>query len=447
MSQKKIGFFTVIALVIGSQIGSGAFVAPAVMAPFGVLTFFGWILAGCGAISIALVFSKLCSLMPKTGGPHVYAGAAFGTTISFFVGWTYWVISWVSSIAVIQACVGYLLPVIGDHGSQVTLLIEVSLLLLISLLNLQGVQIAGAAEMLMTIMKMIPLVVVPLLSLHVFDIQNFIGTTEFVHNGSIVVNLGRVVMLAMWGFIGIELATTPAESVHNPQKTIPRAIVMGTTIVALVYLLNSIALFGGIPRNELANSSAPYADFVERNFGTAYGTFISIMTSIVCMGTLHAWILSAGQVGFGIARDRLFPKIFGIQNSAGAPIFSIIISAIFSIPLLYMTYKPSIASQVRLVMDFSVTAFLFVYVVCILALIKILIQRKSLKLVHTTYSSVALAFCGWMLCSTNWNVLLTALSFVVVGIPIYLWEVFADRDSALFFKRANIRDIQVQNKV
>lgn len=431
MPHKKLGFWGVIALVIGSQIGSGAFISPAVMAPFGVLAFVGWIFAGCGAISIALVFSQLCSLMPETGGPHVYTRAAFGNTVSFFVGWTYWVVSWVSSVAVIKACIGYLMPVIGDHGQFITLCLEILLLIAISWLNLQGVHVAGNAEIFMTIMKMIPLVIIPILSLGIFDIRNFLGTQEFAQDHSITV-LGRVVMLAMWGFIGIELATTPADSVKNPQYTIPRAIVLGTTTVAMIYLLNNIAIFGGVPYVELARSAAPYTDFVERNFGGQWGTIISLVTSVVCIGTLHAWVLSAGQVGLGIARDRLLPKIFGAQNNKGAPIFSILASAICSIPLLILTYNPNIAVQVQLVMDFSVTAFLFVYVVCIISLLKILKQHKMLQPIKITYCGIALLFCIWMLCSINIGVILIASSFVVTGVPVYFFQVYRDKESALF---------------
>src|SRR5580704_3865971 len=106
MSQ-KIGFWAVFALVAGSQIGSGVFMQPASLAPFGLYGLFGWLISGAGAIALALVFAWLCANFPKTGGPCVYMQEAFGPVVGYFTGWTYWVISWVSTTVLFVAAVGY----------------------------------------------------------------------------------------------------------------------------------------------------------------------------------------------------------------------------------------------------------------------------------------------------------------------------------------------------
>lgn len=72
LMSNKIGFWSVFAMVTGSQIGTGVFMLPASLAPYGGFSLLGWIISGCGAIALALVFGKLCSYYPKTGGPHVY---------------------------------------------------------------------------------------------------------------------------------------------------------------------------------------------------------------------------------------------------------------------------------------------------------------------------------------------------------------------------------------
>jgi basic amino acid/polyamine antiporter, APA family len=422
----KIGFWTVLSLVIGSQIGSGIFISPTILAPYGALAFVGLILGGVGAISIALVFAKLCSILPKTGGPHVYVANAFGKTASFFTGWTYWVISWVSSIAIVKASIGYLVPIIGDHGSAVTLSLEISLLCFISYLNLRGLYIAGLAELFMTIIKIIPLVLVPIAAIYVFDANNFMGLKQLPNSISDCFsgNLGKTVIFAMWGFIGIETATTPADSVHKPAHTIPRAIIIGTLLVALVYLFNTIAVFGGIPQNILANSATPYADFARLNFGGNWNIIISLTASIVCIGTLHAWVLSAAQVSLGISRDGLMPEIFSKQNEFGAPPFGIICSVLGSIPLLIMTYSPNLAQQITLLIDLSVATFLFVYIACILAFFKIMSQRKNLTLLSFLYGFVAFFFCCWMLSSQDLMTLVKAFCFVLSGIPIFIWQCY-----------------------
>ncbi|MFT4327493.1 MAG: amino acid permease, partial [Wolbachia pipientis] len=106
----KIGFLAIFALVISSQIGSGIFMLPISLAPYGAYSLISWVISGFGAISLALVFASLCAKFPETGGPHIYVKHAFGSTAAFFVGWTYWVSSWVSSTAVTIASIGYLAP-------------------------------------------------------------------------------------------------------------------------------------------------------------------------------------------------------------------------------------------------------------------------------------------------------------------------------------------------
>ncbi|NBX72029.1 amino acid permease, partial [bacterium] len=168
----KIGFWSVFAIVTGSQIGSGIFILPATLAPYGVFSVLGWLISGLGAVALALVFGQLCAKFPKTGGPHVYVKEAFGSTASFFTGWTYWVISWVSTTAVIVASIGYLTPILGPQSAFSNLMMELVLLFSITMLNCKGVKTAGSAEFFLTCIKVIPLFIIPLIALFYFDSTN-----------------------------------------------------------------------------------------------------------------------------------------------------------------------------------------------------------------------------------------------------------------------------------
>lgn len=203
---KKIGFWSVFAIVIGSQIGSGIFMLPASLAPYGKMSILGWLISAFGAICLALVFSGLCQRYPKTGGPHAYIKEVFGHSASFFTGWTYWIISWVSTTAVIIASVSYLSPFIGAQSPFVYLTLEILLLISISLLNLKGLKAAGSAEFVLTLLKILPLLILPLVAIWHFNGQNMVSapTTESMPLSSI---LAKVTLLTLWGFIGLETAT------------------------------------------------------------------------------------------------------------------------------------------------------------------------------------------------------------------------------------------------
>lgn len=428
MSQisRKIGFWSIFALVTGSQIGSGVFMLPASLAPFGLYALVGWIISGIGAIALALVFARLCSWFPKTGGPHVYVKEAFGSAVGFFTGWTYWVISWVSTTVVIIASVGYLTPLIGVHSSMVNVILEIALLLFITLLNFRGVSAAGRVEFLLTILKIIPLCIIPLLALFYIDINNF-SVDATVASLPISQLLSRVTLLTLWGFIGLESATTPAESVENPSKTIPLAIVAGTICVALLYLVNSLAILGIIPGAQLMHSNAPYADVSRFIFGGNWHLVISVIASIICIGTLNAWTLTSGQISLGLAQDGLMPALFGRKNKYDAPFWGLAISCMGIILLLILTANKSLASQVLTIIDFSVTAFLFVYALCCVAFFKILLQKKENfkdKIVSMLYVSAAFAFCSWVIYETPVSIILIASLFTVSGLPFYLYFCF-----------------------
>lgn len=161
----KIGFWAIFALVISSQIGSGIFMLPISLAPYGMYSLISWIISGLGAISLALVFASLCAKFPETGGPHVYVKHAFGPAAAFFVGWTYWVISWVSTTAVIVVGVGYLTPFFHEDIQNVHLFLEMLLLTIITLINFRGVATAGRVEFLLTVIKISVLLVIPIAAL------------------------------------------------------------------------------------------------------------------------------------------------------------------------------------------------------------------------------------------------------------------------------------------
>lgn len=419
---QKLGFWAVFALVTGSQIGSGIFMLPSALAPYGKFSIIGWLIAGAGAILLALVFAQLCAWFPKTGGPHVYVQHAFGNSAAFFTGWTYWVISWISTAVVVIAAIGYLTPLLGIQSLVLNLILEILLLVSITYLNLQGAAVAGKAEFFLTLLKIIPLIIIPFFALFFFNASNLAPQTGLTFTESIPL-LGRVVLLTLWGFIGLESATTPAQSVYNPSKTIPKAIVTGTLCVALIYLINSIAIMGIIPFDILAKSAAPYAAAVKIMVGGNWHLLISLIACLICVGTLNAWVLTSGQIALGLANDALVPSIFGKTNNAGAPVIPLLISCLGTIPLLVATINHGLAAQVLTIIDFSVTAFLFVYAICCSAFLKIVMQKRQLLThwwIHFLYGMLALLFCGWIIYNTPLRALLIASFFCLSGIPLYI---------------------------
>lgn len=419
MSQ-KIGFWAVFALVTGSQIGSGVFMQPASLAPFGFYSLVGWLISGGAAIALALVFSWLCAHFPKSGGPSVYVQEAFGPTLGFFTGWTYWVISWVSTSVLFVASIGYLSPLLGNPSAFVRLGLELSLLFFLTWLNLRGVIAAGRAEFVLSLLKVIPLIVMPILALTHFDGKMFMEDPSKVSE-SLSGTLSAVAMLTLWGFIGLESVTAAAGAVENPKKTIPRAIILGTSCVAILYFFNSLAIMGLIPGSVLATSKAPYADAAQTIFGGNWYLVVSGIAAVVCVGTANAWTLSSGQASLGLAEEGLLPKMFAKTNKNGAPHVGLLTSCFGIAPILVMTANENLVAQINTIIDFSVTAFLFVYLLCVLSFFKHVRKFSENSILYKVCALISAAFCFWVIMETSWYTIAIASLFSATGIPVYFY--------------------------
>jgi APA family basic amino acid/polyamine antiporter len=406
------------AIVFGSQIGSGIFVLPASLAPYGIYSIWGWIAAGIAAILLAFVFADLCSRYPHTGGPHAYILEIFGKIPAFFLGWGYWLVSWISSTVVIISCVAYLHPLIDTGLSPLgSLLLELVLLTTIVAVNCRSVELAGHFEFILMFIKFIPFAIVPLLVFGEFDIANFeiARQNAALSPFELMVN---VVSLCIWGFIGVECGTTPAGMVKNPSKTIPRAIILGTCAVAIIYIVNSAAVMGVIPGKILATSEAPFIDAITVVVGDnpLIWKTLSLIASMICVGTLNAWILASAQVSLGLAQDQLLPDFFAKKNKAGAPYASILVSFVGMVPILILTKDENLAKQIRDIIDISVKAFIVVYAACSLAFLKIsLVERKIWKCL---VGILAILFCLLLLMDSDVKSAIIVSVFFLSGIFI-----------------------------
>ncbi len=420
--QKKMGFWAVTSLVAGSQIGTGIFLLPASMALFGAAGLCSWMITATGAMMLALVFAKLCEKIPKTGGPHTFIETAFGNAFGFFSAWTYWVISWLSTPMVVISVVSYLTPIFGELSPFSNLMLEVLILLSITGLNLLGVRSAGRVEFFFTLLKLLPLLLVPIAGLFFFEKSHFVPFNPTSESTLAVLNAAA--LLTLWGFIGVESATAPAESVENPQQTIPRAIIIGTLLVAVVYIFSSIVIMGVVPADALAQSKAPFADAAQIIFGGNWYLVISLAASIVCLGTLNAWMLTSGQIALGAAYDGHLPKLFTVKNSQGAPFWGLLISSVSMIPVLILTLDRDLIAQVHFIIDISVTAFLFVYVLSVLSYLKLFWKNETetLNSKSLVIGGAALLFCGWALYSSGIKMVAFATLIPLTGIPVRLWQ-------------------------
>ncbi|NJN86406.1 MAG: amino acid permease [Leptolyngbyaceae cyanobacterium SL_7_1] len=419
------------ALVIGNMIGSGIFLLPSSLAPYGGLSVVGWLLTAIGAICLALVFAKLAAWVPKAGGPYAYTRLGFGDFAGFWIAWGYWIAIWVGNAAIAVACVSYLevfIPVLRGN----TLLAGVGAIALVWLftwINCLGVREVGITQLVTTLCKIVPLVAIATIGLLWFNPSHF---TPWNPSGEPAFSaISSVAALTLWSFIGLESATIPAGDVINPTRTIPRATLVGTGVTALVYILGTVAVMGILPQTTLVGSGAPFAD-AARVIGGEWAYYaVGLGAVISCAGALNGWTLLQGQIPMAAAGDRLFPKKFGVLSDRGVPVFGVVISSGLITLLLMLNYSGSrnLVEIFNFVILLATLTTLIPYVFCSIAEFIIFLRdpahlggRKQFRS-SGIVAAIAFLYSVWAIYGSGAETVLYGFILLLFGIPVYVWLV------------------------
>jgi basic amino acid/polyamine antiporter, APA family len=421
---KSLGFWMLTALVAGNMIGSGVFMLPSALAGFGSIAIYAWLLTAAGTMVLAIVFSRLSRLLPRTGGPYAYCREAFGDFIGFQVAYNYWIALWVGNAAIVVTLVSYL-TVFWPQLSHPWLSFCVCLgfVWLTTFINILGVKEAGRAQIITTILKLIPLVLVAIIGLFFVQKSNLL---QFNISGkSNFSALTGAATLTMWAFIGFESATVPAEHVIDPRRNIPRATIVGTSIAALIYILSTISVMGIVPMEKLAHSTSPFAYAANLMFGPWANWMIAAAAIIACFGTLNGWILMQGQIPLAAARDDLFPRHFGKVNQAGSPAFGLIVSSILISILLAMRYGASLVDQFTMISLLATLASLIPYIYTSVAELMFYIkEREKFNRKRMASSAVlamiAFAYTYWLIYGAGFTIVFYGVLLLLSSIPVYL---------------------------
>ena len=200
----SLGLWMCTALVVGNMIGSGIFLLPSSLAAFGPISLVGWIVTAGGAIALALIFGRLATTTPKTGGPYAYAREGFGDFAGFLIAWGYWIALWSGNAAVAVAFAGYmsfLVPIVGE--SQIAgLVAALGPIWLLTWMNIRGVQEAGIIQLVTTVMKLVPILALIVFGVAYIDTANF--TPVNVSGQSAISAISACAALTLWAFIGLE---------------------------------------------------------------------------------------------------------------------------------------------------------------------------------------------------------------------------------------------------
>jgi APA family basic amino acid/polyamine antiporter len=424
-SKNKLGIWMTTSLVIGNMIGAGIFLMPAALAEYGGISILGWLASSVGALLLATVFSKLSTMVKsKNGGPYAFSKIGFGDYVGFLVAWGYWIAVWVAMAAIAIAFVSAMsifFPILNENP-LVAVLTGLAAIWFLTWVNSRGVRNSGKIQVLTTLLKLAPIVLIILGGFFFFKTDNFIP-----FNNSDTSAMGAIAMtgtLTLYAFLGLESATVPADNVDNPEKTIPRATMLGTIITTIVYILSTVVVMGIVPLDALSKSPTPFADAMMVMTGETGSYIVAGGAAIAAFGALNGWILIQSQIAKAISQDGLFPKIFQKESKKGVPLWGLIIGGLLSSIVMLMNYSEGLVEQFKFIILLSTLCTLVPYLFTAAAYVAISLERDKTKKPKTSIfvlGGLTFAYSIWAIFGAGEKAVFWGFILLMIGTPFYVY--------------------------
>jgi APA family basic amino acid/polyamine antiporter len=428
----KIGLWTTTALVVGNMVGSGVFLLPATLAAYGGISLLGWIGSSVGAIFLALLFSHLSKIISNSvGGPYAYTRVGLGDFAAYLVAWGYWFSIWCTNAAIAVTFVSYLtvfFPILAVN-KYISVFTGISAVWLLTWVNVQGVKEAGKVQLITTILKLTPLVLISLVGMFYIELDNF---SPF--NVSAESDFGAVAAtatLTLFAYLGLESATIPSGDIVNPEKTISRATMIGTILTMCVYILATVAVMGMIPSSELRTSNAPFSDAATIIWGDGSlflginaREMVALGAIVSTFGALNGWILLQGQIPYAAAKDKMFPEIFGRENKRHAPYMGLIISSILITILLLSNLSKGLTEMFTFMILLTTIMVLVPYLFSAASYGVIVLQNRFWKrdsISKIIIAIMAFVYSVWAVVGSGQEIVYWGFVALLSGIPFYVW--------------------------
>ena len=421
---RQIGFWTCLALVIGNTIGSGIFLIPAALAPFGWNALYGWGLTIGGALCLAYVFANFARVMPDAGGPFDYISSAFGPMAGFFVMWSYWISQWVTNAAIAIGLVSYMSPFAPEFFARPSVgpLIAIGFVILMTSIAIRGVRASGVIQITTTVLKILPLAAVIVAVLVVLGGADSSATATTANIAPAPVALPAIagaLALTLWPMQGFESGTLPAGRVIDPARTIARATLIGTVIVGILYILVTFSVLLLLPSDVAAKSSAPLADLVDHVGGSGAGKLVALFALISGIGALNGWVFLQAEVQMLLAERGVFPKVFARVNKAGMPVYAHLLGCMLAVALIAMNLTSGMIQIYTFIILIATVATLVLYLAGAVTMLTLIKRGKAKGAAITVAATLGVIYSIWTFYGAGGEATAWGAALLATGIPDY----------------------------
>jgi APA family basic amino acid/polyamine antiporter len=411
-AQRPFGFWTATALVVGGMIGSGIFVLPAQLAPYGWTSVAAWIVCVGGALVVAWVLTKLTAAMPGATGLVAICGEGLAPLAGVLVGWSYWVSVWSANAVISLTAIRYLAQFVPPLGATAfaQALSATGLIWVMTLLNMRGARTAGRVQVVTTLLKLLPLiaVVVILAGLALGGGHGFHTEPRPPFAAS---QLTPALTLAFFALVGFESASVAAERVRDPERNVVRATLFGLALTGLLYILVCSGIIFALPSAAIAAAQAPFSLFVETFWGHWAGLATAGFAAIAAIGALNGWVLVQSEVPLGMARAGLLPRWIGRTSARDVPIAILLVSSGLASLLVLSNATRSLGGLLDFMLRLTTAATIWLYIgACVTALV---------KRIAPIAAAIGLAFACWTMWGAGLEAIGLSLGLMLTAVPLY----------------------------
>lgn len=339
--KRQISFGQALATVVGSVIGAGVFFKiGTITAQTGSssMTIFVWILAGIISIASGLTISEIAASL-KINGAIKYLDYTYGRVWGFLFGWAQMIVYFPAQIGALSSIFGVQFVSLFGIKAKYANLIAILLVLFLLGINLIGTKFSSKMQSIITILKIIPIALIILWGIFNQDkipapiIPLTVGAGHSFPNA-----ISQGLLSALFAFEGWIVVTNLANEVKNPERDLSRAIILGLSVITLIYVLINYTFLTVLPINELTNNNNAAFEASMKLFGQFGGKLITIGILISVYGAVNAFMLTGMRTPYILAQDNLLPfsnKIGKANIHTGVPIFgALIVDAIAVVMIL-----------------------------------------------------------------------------------------------------------------
>src|SRR5213083_3747780 len=350
---RRLGFWSAVAVLVGSTIGGGIFRTPAVIAervPAPLPMFGVWVLGGLLALCGALTYAELAALFPRSGGVYVYIREGFGRLPAFLFGWTELVLIRASALGAISTPFAeYLLRSLGrdpalPENAQLVHYVAAAAITVTAALNYYGVRWSALVLNVTTGAKYGALLLLVLLAF-------LAGSGDWSHfataPGPVTPGLfGLALVSVLWAYDGWGDLSFVGGEVRDPERYLPRALVAGTVAIIAIYLLVNAAYLYLLPLGQMARSPLVAADAAQAVLGRIGVGAVTVVVMVATFSTLVGSILTAPRIFFAMADDGLlFRQVARVHPRFQTPSVSIVVTGALGVVWVLLLNFDQLADQ------------------------------------------------------------------------------------------------------